>query len=387
MRRRQKNPDSIFCLHTSGGFRPGNDVQVLRRSLIVVVLLLLALPGGSWGQELERIGTVLVVDGTAFARAEESAEEERLHFRDAIFLNDIVRTEADSKVKFLLRNDTIVTLAELSEMQCTEFLLQQDKEQERAVLDLFLGKLRLITSNLFRTGSVVDIRTPNTVVGIRGTDLVVSFTPPATTDVVVLASDLPVTVQNPLFSAVETVTSDMRSRVIGRTPPTPAVPLPPGMRREVMSSVRTRRPHVPSETQTTRERAQHPLPPMPRGSGNGPPGSEPSPSPNSRPGAGPQPLSGPSGHNKSSAPPPPAHDSGPRPPHDQGPDPGLGPEPHSGPAPGPIGIPDFALQRIQESPRKERREGAMRDATQSPGSVQRRIRERNLQGPMKPPPR
>jgi hypothetical protein len=82
-------------------------------------------PTNSAAQGTERIGTVLAVDDVAEVRTQDATEWERLRFRDAIFRNDTVRTVAESKLKVLLRNDSIMTLAEGSEMQFTEALLTE----------------------------------------------------------------------------------------------------------------------------------------------------------------------------------------------------------------------------------------------------------------------
>lgn len=91
-----------------------------RVSMMVTVLTLLGalgVPGQSWGQTGERIGTVLAVEGTAEVRAANTTAWEPLQFRAVLFHEDTVRTAAGSKVKVLLRDDSIVTLAESSEMQ------------------------------------------------------------------------------------------------------------------------------------------------------------------------------------------------------------------------------------------------------------------------------
>src|SRR6266446_9494314 len=118
-----------------------------RIGFLAMVLTLMGVawaPGLSWGQEDQRIGTVLAVDGTAEVRAANATTWEPLQFRAAIFPNDTARTAADSKVKILLRDDSIMTLAERSEMQFTEFLLTP--QQHRTVVSLALGKLRVVTT-------------------------------------------------------------------------------------------------------------------------------------------------------------------------------------------------------------------------------------------------
>jgi hypothetical protein len=135
---------------------------------IIFLLGMLAVPSWSWSQTTERIGTVLAVEGVAEVRAAQAqaTEWERLRFRDGIFLNDTVRTAADSTMKVLLRDDSIVTLAEQSEMQFTEFLLTQ--QQRRSIVNLYVGKIRMLTTRLFGTGSVAEVHTPNAVAGVRG---------------------------------------------------------------------------------------------------------------------------------------------------------------------------------------------------------------------------
>src|SRR5262249_39690764 len=137
--------------------------------------------------------TVLAVDGTAEVRAANSTTWEPLQFRAALLRDDTVRTAAGSKVKVLLRDDSIVTLAERSEMQFSEFLLTP--QRRRTIISLTLGTMKMITSTVFGAGSATEIRTANTVAGVRGTTFVVVFIPPEQTDVVSLEGV--VTVQNP----------------------------------------------------------------------------------------------------------------------------------------------------------------------------------------------
>lgn len=151
-----------------------NRVQAHRRLLhrlaILGSLLLLGvtLPRMGWGQTDERVGTVLVLEGTAEVRAARGGAWEGLRFRDAIFLNDTVRTAAASKVKILLRDDSIFTLAEQSTMQFTEFLVAQ--QQKRSVVNLLAGKVRVLTSGLFGGRAETEVHTPNAVAGVRGSE-------------------------------------------------------------------------------------------------------------------------------------------------------------------------------------------------------------------------
>jgi hypothetical protein len=218
-------------------------------ALVLALLAVARIPGPSWGQEDQRIGTVLAVEGTAEVRAANATTWEPLQFRAAVFPNDTVRTAADSKVKILLRDDSMMTLAERSEMQLTEFLLTP--QQRRTIVSLTLGKLRVVTTRIFGAGSATEVRTANTVAGVRGTTFVVMFIPPEETEVAVL--DGVVTVRNPNFPQFEPVPANFRTQVIGDASPGQATELPASERQALELGLRLTE-QIPVEVKPVTER-------------------------------------------------------------------------------------------------------------------------------------
>jgi hypothetical protein len=211
---------------------------------------LVAAPRWSWGQATEQIGTVIVVENVAEVRAQDATEWERVRFRDAILLNDTMRTGADSKVKVLLRDDSIITLSERSELEFTEFLLTP--ERQRTIVNLLIGTVRVITTRILRAGSATEVHTLNTVAGIRGTDLLVTFIPPDITEVIVRATETTITVLNQnLPQEVIEVAPNFRTRVAGNAPPTPPVPVPPTEMQGLLQEVSTAPAQVPEEVTPT----------------------------------------------------------------------------------------------------------------------------------------
>jgi hypothetical protein len=160
-----------------------------------------------------------------------------------------VRTAAASKVKILLRDDSIMTLAENSEMQFTEFLLTP--QQRRTLVSLTLGKLRVVTTKIFGAGSATEVRTANTVAGVRGTTFVVAFIPPEQTNVVAL--DGVVTVRNPNFPHLEPVQANFGTQVIGNTAPNPATKVPVNERQALELGLRLTE-QIPVEVKPVTER-------------------------------------------------------------------------------------------------------------------------------------
>jgi hypothetical protein len=218
-------------------------------ALVLTLLGMACMPGQSRGQEDQRIGTVLAVEGTAEVRAANATTWDPLQFRAAVFPNDTVRTAADSKVKILLRDDSIMTLAERSEMQFTEFLLTP--QQRRTIVSLALGKLRVVTTRIFGAGSATEVRTANTVAGVRGTTFIVVFIPPDATEVDVL--DGVVAVRNPNLPQLEPVPANFRTQVIGDSAPTQAIELPANERQRLELGLRLTE-QIPVEVKPVTER-------------------------------------------------------------------------------------------------------------------------------------
>ena len=227
----------------------------------VLALLILVLPApSSWGQGTDRIGTVILVDGTAEVQAQEASEWERLRFRDALFVNDTVRTGAKSKIKALLQNDSIITQGESTIMEFTEFLVTP--QRRRTIISLVVGTLKVVAGGIFGARSVMEVHTPNTVAGIRGTTLIISFIPPDTTEITVLEGL--VTARNllaPGVPEVEQVTPNTRSRVVGGNKPSKPTAISSSELQALEQEVSATE-QIPSETLPTED--QPPLT-VPRG--------------------------------------------------------------------------------------------------------------------------
>ena len=224
-----------------------------RLRLTVLIFLLLATSASrGWGQSDQRIATVLVVTGVAEVRASGEATWDQLRFRDAIFVRDTVRTAANSRVKFLMRDDAILTLGEDGEMEFTEFLLNQ--QQQRNVIDLFLGALKVVTVRILRSGSFTQVRTSNTVAGVRGTSFIVRFIPPNITEVFVLEGIVTVQTLAAESPQVESVPPNQQTSVTGSAAPATPTTTKPEVQQSLNQEVSVTE-QVPSEVTPTQELA------------------------------------------------------------------------------------------------------------------------------------
>src|SRR5262245_5998587 len=137
--------------------------------LILTLALLVAEPAGTGAQPAATsvpAGVVTTLQGQALlARA--AATPVALKFRDPLFLRDRIETRENSIVRVLLGGKALVTIRELSVFTISE-------EPGRARVELAQGRAALaVAKSLLQPGEVIEVRTPNAVAAVRGSEIVV----------------------------------------------------------------------------------------------------------------------------------------------------------------------------------------------------------------------
>ena len=230
-----------------------NRVRVAIGGVVLgLMAALMVLCTSAWAQDADRIGTILAVEGSAQVQAQGVTTWTQLHFRDAILRGDTVRTAAASKIKVLLRDESIMTLAEQSEMTFTEFLLTE--QQQRSVVSLLIGTVKVLTRRILGAGSSVEVRTPNAVAGVRGTLFIVRFSePPPTTEIFVLEGTVTARNLDPAIPEIESVPSNTQTTVIGKGAPSAPATIDPAALEAIEQSVQLTE-QVPEEITPTDQR-------------------------------------------------------------------------------------------------------------------------------------
>jgi hypothetical protein len=140
-----------------------------RAAIGVFALLALALgvPRDAVAEEAEGVGVVTALRGEVTVARIARTQPLALRTHDDVRLHDRITTRERSSVRVLLGNRALLTARELSVLTITE-------GAARATVDLQSGKVGLAVARpLMKPGEVIELRTPNVVVGVRGTGLVV----------------------------------------------------------------------------------------------------------------------------------------------------------------------------------------------------------------------
>jgi len=142
---------------------------LVRGLLAAALLLTFVFP--AWAQDGKGIGVVTALTGRADLKRPQ-APETSLKLRDNLFVRDVVDTQKESLARFLLMGKSTVTVRELSRFEIREEV--RPDGSQRALINLAEGRIRvMVARRLMKPGDEVEIRTPNAVAAVRGSDGIV----------------------------------------------------------------------------------------------------------------------------------------------------------------------------------------------------------------------
>src|SRR6266850_6213032 len=137
---------------------------------LMFALPLLALPTVARGEEA-RAGVVTKLVGTATVARATLSQPAPLHFKDDVLLQDRITTGESSAVRVLLGGKATITARERSVITITEI-------PGTATVRLASGRAAIaVAKDKMQQGEMVEIRTPNAVVAVRGTVVVAEVEP------------------------------------------------------------------------------------------------------------------------------------------------------------------------------------------------------------------
>src|ERR1044071_9710380 len=138
--------------------------SVLVRCSLAVLLAGLA-PMGAHAQTAPA-GFVTALEGTATRTPAGQPAAVPLKFKDAVVVRDRIETRLESLVRVLLGGKAIVTVRELSVLTITA-------DPDNPVVELGKGRAAVaVVPRLLGTNQTLQIRTPNAVAAIRGSEVV-----------------------------------------------------------------------------------------------------------------------------------------------------------------------------------------------------------------------
>lgn len=149
------------------------------RALIAcsLVLSLMGFSTASSGQTTSpanngRIGTFKQIEGEAWigpADARRAASS-----GDAVQLNDRLSTGKTGAAAITLKDGTVITLGPNTTVDLNQFAFNTTTQEGNVLIELLQGSVRVVTGILGKVNpELFKVKTPTSVVGVRGTDFIV----------------------------------------------------------------------------------------------------------------------------------------------------------------------------------------------------------------------
>lgn len=117
------------------------------------------------------IGTVAILDGKVWRLPNsETKQKSTLETNQKIFEKDMIVTGKNAFVKILMNDDTVIDLGESTKFTFSEFKMKTKKDR-KANYDFSYGKMRSIFTIKAKDEKSLKIKTPDVVMGVRGTEI------------------------------------------------------------------------------------------------------------------------------------------------------------------------------------------------------------------------
>ena len=149
-------------------------MKIFKSMLILVVVL--SLTSVLFAAETKRTATVLEIKGKVDTR---SPDKPWTAAQVGMTLNekDVIRTKNDSfaVIKLLgVAETATVEIKQNSQLMLAELIQDAKKGTQKTLLDLALGEILIKAQKLHQRNSKFEVKTPTSVVGVRGTTFSVS---------------------------------------------------------------------------------------------------------------------------------------------------------------------------------------------------------------------
>jgi len=148
---------------------------------ILILVLLFGVAPGTWAQE--QVGSIVTLEGRAEIQHRGATGWEPLSGGAPVLLGDQLRTLQDGKLKIVLREDSVMTLASNSQLEVTEQLVAPAPVSRFRIL---YGTLKaIVTERYGEPRARFEVETPPAIAGVHGTSFIVSYDATADATVVV----------------------------------------------------------------------------------------------------------------------------------------------------------------------------------------------------------
>ena len=120
-------------------------------------------------QPPESIGKVAALEGKAYVLHQGHTTSEHLAVGSPLYQEDVIQTEAASKIKLTFVDGTVLNLGENGLLKISKFVYAPEQKIQSSIFTISHGVFRAVMANLLPR-SRLEVTTHTAVAAIRGTD-------------------------------------------------------------------------------------------------------------------------------------------------------------------------------------------------------------------------
>ena len=136
-------------------------------------MFLYFIPSVAFADSVERIAEIADVEGKASVKIQTRSRWQSAEVGMILKEGSIVKTAIDSSITLYIdgkvERSAEVVVNENSQMRFAEFLKDESQGTTSTLLDLAIGKILIEVDKLREEGSRFEVKTPTSIVGVRGT--------------------------------------------------------------------------------------------------------------------------------------------------------------------------------------------------------------------------
>jgi hypothetical protein len=160
----------MTCVFTvrSGTFleHPDTPGGIPMRRLFVFFLIIL-IPAALYAEE-RNVGVVSDIEGEV--SVVRNGVTRKAGIGMYIEVGDRIVTYADSRVKIMMMDDSLLSIAPKTEFSIDEYFIDRQKKHRKSLIGLIRGKIMFYVNKAFSmSGSKFEVRTKTSIAGVRGT--------------------------------------------------------------------------------------------------------------------------------------------------------------------------------------------------------------------------
>jgi len=140
--------------------------------VVCVLVLVLSVAGFALAAEVMRNAKIVILEGQAEVKKPGEAKWVPARVGMILTKGDILRTKDDSWVFLNLNGNGQTAVVEVdanSRLTLSELVMDEEKGTQRTLLDLAMGEVLIKAKKLHAQESRFEVKTPTSVVGVRGT--------------------------------------------------------------------------------------------------------------------------------------------------------------------------------------------------------------------------